>query len=381
MNRVLTQSTKEGQPMSQAQTLILATADDRRILVVDDEAAIRTMLSVFLRRLGFEVETAPDAETALEMLKQSAYFLVITDVGMPGISGLDLLSEIQSLTPAAEPTSPDVIIVTGKPGERVAVEALRRGAYDYFAKPFSFDAMTFTVKRLIERRRLRRETREYHTLMGRLEAESEHAQQAMQALVEAVYAKDRYTRGHMERVGRIAARIGAHMGRPKEDVELLYRAGTLHDIGKIGTPDHVLNKPSGLTESEWEGIRLHPVVGANILAPIRALSGVCGPVRCHHERWDGSGYPDRLGGKDIPDLARILAVADVCDALHSDRAYRVGLPEATVREIIVAGRGRHFEPVVVDALMDLCDRGEIFEPLASSRSDRRVPDAEVEHPC
>jgi len=361
--------------------LKIATSDERSILVVDDEPAIRTMLTVFLRRLGFEVDAAPDAETALELLKVGGYFLVITDVGMPGLSGLELLSEIQVVTASADGNGPDVVIVTGRPGEKVAVEALRRGAYDYFAKPFSFDAMTFTVKRLIERRRLRREAREYQSLMVRMEAANEHAQQAVQALVEAVYAKDQYTRGHMERVGTIAAKMGRHMGMGERDVELLYRAGALHDIGKIGTPDHVLNKPSALTEAEWEGIRLHPVVGANILAPISALADVCHPVRCHHERWDGSGYPDKLGGSDIPVQARILAIADVCDALYSDRAYRMGLPESTVREIITAGRGRHFESEIVDALLDLCDQGEIFEPLASSGSGRRVADQEVRDPC
>jgi putative two-component system response regulator len=361
--------------------LKIATEAERRILIVDDEPAIRTMLTVFLTRLGFDVESAPDAETALEMLKVGGYFLVITDVGMPGLSGLELLSEIQAITAQMNGNGPDVIIVTGRPGEKVAVEALRRGAYDYFAKPFSFDAMTFTVKRLLERRRLRREAQEYHTLTVRMEASEEHATQAVQALVEAVYAKDQYTRGHMERVGLIAARVGKHMGKSDREVELLYRAGTLHDIGKIGTPDAILNKPSSLTESEWDSIRLHPIVGENILAPISALQDVCSPVRCHHERWDGTGYPDKLGGDDIPELARILAIADVCDALYSDRAYRVGLPEATVKEIILSGKGNHFEPVVVDALMDLAENGEIFEPLASSRSDRKVSDAEVKEPC
>src|SRR5688572_3493854 len=304
---------------------------DREILVVDDEAAIRDMVAVFLRRLGFHVDTANDGQAALDKLRAKRYFLVISDVGMPGISGMDLLSAVKELSREGDPAPSDVIIVTGKSAESVAVEALRRGAYDYFRKPFSFDAMTFTVRRLLERRRLKRQAHEFHTLSVKIGVEKDHAQQAIQALVEAVYAKDRYTRGHMERVGRIAAKLGRHMGGSADEVELLYRAGTLHDIGKIGTPDQVLNKPGSLTESEWEGIRLHPVVGANILSPIRALSTVCEPVRCHHERWDASGYPAKLGAKDIPRTARILAVADVIDALHSDRAYRAGLPQDTVR--------------------------------------------------
>ena len=354
---------------------------DRDILVVDDEPSIRDMVALFFRRLGFQVETACDGRQALEMMGLRRYFLVITDVGMPGISGIDLLARIKAGTQDNDPTATDVIIVTGKSAEAVAIEALRRGAYDYFRKPFSFDAMRFTVQRLLERRRLRRQAHLCHTLEIRLEAEKEHAHQAMTALVEAVYAKDRYTRGHMERVGRIAGVLGKHMGLAGPEVEVLYRAGTLHDIGKIGTPDLVLNKPSALDESEWETIRLHPVVGANILAPIQALAEVCSPVRCHHERFDGSGYPARMGGRDIPPHARILAVADVCDALHSDRAYREGLPVSAVRAIIQEGSGRLFDPEVCDVFQDLCDEGRIFEPLVSSAADRRISDAEAAHPC
>lgn len=354
---------------------------DQRVLVVDDESSIRDMIALFLRRLGFEVETAADGRSALDRLRTSNYFLVITDVNMPGLSGLELLSAVKELARADDPVPTDVIIVTGRSRETVAVDALRRGAYDYFRKPFSFEEMTFTLRRLLERRRLRREAQEYSALMVRMEAEKDYAQQAVRALVEAVYAKDRYTRGHMERVGRIAARIGIHMGCTGENIEILRRSGMLHDIGKIGTPDQVLNKPGALDDGEWEIIRLHPEVGANILAPIRPLAPVCTPVRCHHERWDGSGYPSKLGGEDIPELARILAVADVADALHSDRAYRAGLPETTVREIVMSGCGSLYEPAVCEAFQDLCETGQLFEPLVSSNSDRRVSDDEIEAPC
>lgn len=354
---------------------------DRDILVVDDEPSIRDMVALFLRRLGFTVDTAQDGKQALEKLGLKKFFLVITDVGMPGISGMDLLSEIKALAADGDPAPTDVIIVTGKSAETVAVEALRRGAYDYFRKPFGFDAMRFTVQRLLERRRLRRQAHQVHTLEVRLDAEKDHAQQAVAALVEAVYAKDRYTRGHMERVGRIAAVLGKAMKRSEPEVEVLYRAGTLHDIGKIGTPDLVLNKPGALTDSEWETVRLHPIVGANILAPIRVLDPVCTPVRCHHERWDATGYPAKLGQGDIPELARILAVADVCDALHSDRAYRAGLPIPTVRSIIHEGRGRLFDPEVCDVFQDLCDANLVFEPLVSSEETRRLSDGEAAHPC
>ncbi len=354
---------------------------DRDILVVDDEPAIRDMVAVFLKRLGFRVDVAENGETALDKLRAKKYFLMISDVGMPGLSGMDLLSSAKDLVQHGDPAPTDVIIVTGKPAESVAVEALRRGAYDYFRKPFSFDQMTFTVRRLLERRRLKRQAHEVHTLAVRLDAEKEHAQQAIAALVEAVYAKDRYTRGHMERVGRIAAKLGRHMGASDAEVEMLYRSGTLHDIGKIGTPDQVLNKPGSLTETEWEGIRLHPVVGANILAPISALANTCEPVRCHHERWDSSGYPARMGERDIPSSARVLAVADVIDALHSDRAYRAGLPRETVRGIVRAGSGKLFDPAVVAAFEDLHAKDEIFEPVTSCEVERKIGDGEAKHPC
>lgn len=370
--------------MSPLPELLLSPADleiDREILVVDDEPSIRDMVALFLRRLGFAVDTASDGRVALEKMAQKRYFLVITDVGMPGLSGIDLLSEIKAVAQADDPAPPDVIIVTGKSAEAVAIEALRRGAYDYFRKPFSFDAMRFTVQRLLERRRFRRQAHQCQVLQVRLEAEKEHSQQAVAALVEAVYAKDRYTRGHMERVGRIAAVLGRAMSRSGDEIEILYRAGTLHDIGKIGTPDQILNKPGKLDASEWDAIRLHPVVGANILSPIAALEPVCSPVRCHHERWDASGYPGKLGGSDIPELARILAVADVCDALHSDRAYRAGLPVATVRSIIHEGRGVHFDPAVVDVFQDSCEKGLVFEPLVSMEENRRIADGEAAQPC
>lgn len=360
---------------------------DRRVLVVDDESGIRDMIALFLRRKGFEVQTAADGASALEHLRAGEYFLVITDVNMPGLSGLELLSEVKQLelgeitNGITYSTDTDVIIVTGRSRENVAVEALRRGAYDYFRKPFSFDEMEFTLRRLLERRRLRREALEAQRLAVRLESEQEHAQQSVRALVEAVYAKDPYTRGHMDRVGRLAARIGTYLELPPDQVEILRRSGTLHDIGKIGTPDAILNKPGRLDATEWEVIRMHPDVGADILAPIQALEPVCTPVRCHHERWDGSGYPDKLGRCDIPHLARILSLADVCDALHSDRAYRAGLPEATVREIIRSGRDRLYDPDVVDAFEELCDANEVFEPLVSAESDRRVGDTELREPC
>jgi putative two-component system response regulator len=281
------------------------------------------------------------------------YFLVITDVGMPGLNGIELLSEVRSLARDDDPAPPDVIIVTGKSAEAVAIEALRRGAYDYFRKPFSFDAMKFTIHRLLERRRFRRQAHQCQVLTVRLEAEKEHAQQAVAALVEAVYAKDRYTRGHMERVGRVAAVLGRAMGKPGEEIEILYRAGTLHDIGKIGTPDLILNKPGSLSPEEWETIRLHPVVGANILTPIAALESACRPVRCHHERWDGSGYPDGIAGEQIPLAARIVAIADVYDALSVRRVYKAPFPHETCVDRIRQDAGRHFDPNLVEVFLSI----------------------------
>ncbi len=351
-------------------------AEPASILLIEDEPRLRHNLQVLLESEGYRVTTAQNGAEGITKAEEEPYDLVITDIVMPEMNGFQVMDHLKTHLPDTV-----VLAITGYVSTESAVQALRRGAYDYFRKPFSFDAMTFTVKRLLERRKLKRQAHEVHTLSVRLASEKEHADQAIMALVEAVYAKDNYTRGHMERVGRNAARLGRHMGADEAETELLYRSGTLHDIGKIGTPDHVLNKPGALTETEWEGIRLHPVVGANILSPIRALSNVCEPVRCHHERWDASGYPAKLGNRDIPRSARILAVADVIDALHSDRAYRAGLPRDTVREIVCAGRDKLFDPEVVDAFVELFVKDEVFEPVTSCEVEQRISDAEVRHPC
>ena len=182
--------------------------------------------------------------------------------------------------------------------------------------------------------------------------------EALQALIGAVEAKDRYTHGHSSRVADLAVRIGRYMGIDPDTLRQLAHGALLHDVGKIGVPDAVLNKPDSLGSDEWEWIKAHPVVGWEMVGRAPSLRGTVGVVRHHHERWDGSGYPDGLRGREIPQSARIVAVADVWDALTSDRAYRLAWPGDRALEHVVGARGSLFDPLCVDAFLDLmAERG------------------------
>ena len=324
---------------------------ERRVLVCDDEPHIREPVAIFLRQNGFEVDTAVDGKDGLSKFEKKDYFLVITDINMPGMTGLELLGAVKKVRKDV-----DVVMITGNVDLDYAIQAIKQGAYDYFRKPFDFEDVMLTVGRVVEKRVLQRKAAEGERLRGERDASERNAIEAVMALVQAVYSKDSYTRGHMERVGLYANCIAAKMGLEAWRQKIIERAGVLHDIGKIGTPDLILNKAGKLTQEEFLVIQLHPNVGAQIVRPITVLGEVAPLVRQHHEKWDGSGYPERLSRQQITVEARILAIADVFDALHSDRAYRPGLPIEKTVQIIRDGRGSHFDPDVVDAFLEVIEQ-------------------------
>jgi putative nucleotidyltransferase with HDIG domain len=204
--------------------------------------------------------------------------------------------------------------------------------------------------------------------------------EALRPLVKAVEAKDSYTQGHSMRVAELSVQIADHMGLRPSVVRALAQGGLLHDIGKIGVPDRILNKPGALTPEEREEIEEHSTVGWNIVREAHSLRGALAVVRHHHERFDGTGYPDRLSGNEIPLEARIAAVADVWDALTSDRAYRPAWPVERALEIMLEGRGTHFEPDALDALMQLLD-AEGIRPIGSVRPKAGTAEDEACHPA
>ncbi|MBA4158458.1 MAG: response regulator [Gemmatimonadetes bacterium] len=318
-----------------------------RILVVDDEPNIRRLLERFLGRLGHEVRTAGTVPDAVGLLASERFDLVITDLRLPGPSGLDLLVEVRSRAPGTR-----MILMSAHADIATASTAIERGIDQLIVKPFELDDLRARITTSLARHRAERDAaREREALEARLQQRDRESKiwvlRAAHALAAAVEAKDSYTAGHARRVTSYAMTIAEVIG----SIDLLrFRlAGDLHDVGKIGVPDTVLNKPGRLDNEEFEMVKKHPGIGERILQPMVDDPLVLGVVRWHHERWDGRGYPDGLAGEDIPLPARVLAVADTLDAMTSRRAYRDSQPwEAAVAEIRRCS-GSQFDPVMVDA--------------------------------
>ncbi|HEX6587710.1 MAG TPA: HD domain-containing phosphohydrolase [Longimicrobiales bacterium] len=316
---------------------------------MDDEPSIARMVERRLRREGYACTVAGSGEEALERLEFGSFDLVVTDVFMPGMSGLQLIQRLKQHDPSLQ-----IIVMTAQTEVETAVEALRLNADDYLLKPFDIEQLTHSVARSIEHRRLLVENQEYRRdLEQRVKLQAERLEEfylaGIRSLVTALEAKDARTRGHSDRVTYYAVEIGR--GIEGVSMQSLAAGSQLHDIGKIGTRDDVLTKPGALTRAEREHIQQHPVIGVRILAPILDDQVALDIVRNHHERWDGRGYPDGLAGSDIPFAARIVAVADTLDAITSPRAYRPARSWDEALAEIAAERGTQFDPDVVEVCL------------------------------
>jgi len=343
-----------------------------RVLVVDDESYVRDIISRKLTRESYACEQAEDAEKALKMITQGSYDCILSDINMPGMDGIELLRNIRLADPDVA-----VIMVTGAPDLDGALEAMRLGAYDHLSKPLNLDHLSLTVERAIEKKRLIEENREYQRdLESKVTERTKQLHDAneelrrlfmgsIKALAQALEAKDEYTQGHSERVSEIAVSIGRHLSLSETEVSDIWLAGLLHDIGKIGVRESVLNKPGKLNDEEWKSIQNHPVVAERILCPIEELTAVISVVRHHHERFDGSGYPDGLAESEIPLGARILSVADAYDALTSRRPYRDALSVSDALSVLEDASGTQFDPVIVRAFLAL---PELHKPASETRS-------------
>jgi putative nucleotidyltransferase with HDIG domain len=491
------------------------------VLVVDDNASLLRFLVSAFSANGCTVTPAATAEQALERLTQREFDLVVSDIKMPGLSGLDVLRAVKGKQPGTP-----VVLITGNPSVNSAVFGLRHGAYDYLPKPFSIREIQELLARIrtdrqrwdgqvplpaglteeLSRRQsgvaimsrigdlalkgletsafmdevlaligqsitsdaslvLRRDEqgafsssqrgsaallahlstglhRSFEGLLGGghetvalavagepleviaapipgvgqsaglvclarrsstggflpderdlLLGFAQTTAVAMQrlilrenvernlvdtitAFVNAIESKDRYLKGHSARVALYAGEIAQHLAMPPEMVEVVRRGAMLHDLGKLSIMDTILRKPERLTDEEFTIIKSHPVVGAKILEPLRFLARETCAVRHHHERWDGTGYPDGLRGEDIPIVARVVTVADVFDAITSDRPYRTALSPADAREEILQGRGTHFDPAVAEAFLRIpLDRLEEINRHYDSLSTEGGPGA------
>jgi cyclic di-GMP phosphodiesterase len=311
-----------------------------RILIVDDEPSILQTLQQVLAN-SYEVDVAENGIQGIARLQEAEYDLLLTDLKMPEVDGVQLMEWAKRLYPDIE-----VIMITGFSDISLAVKIVRKGAYTYITKPFKLADIHLNVKRALEKRKADLDRRLLLQKQRELEAEllreeerrrvqEETVVQNISSLIKALEGKDTYTRGHSERVTIYARGLARYLKLPSEQRTLVERSAKLHDIGKIGIRDNVLQKPGRLTPQEYSEIQLHPSLGAEIIRPISFLHDTIEGIGHHHESFDGYGYPQGLKGKDIPYVARILAVADTYDAMTSTRAYRIKLPrEIAVNELL-----------------------------------------------
>jgi response regulator RpfG family c-di-GMP phosphodiesterase len=339
---------------------MIQNAGGDRILIVDDEAEVRTLLARHLEDEGSECVACSSALDALVKMRNQHFSLVISDYMMPGMSGMEFLGRVKEQDPETA-----FIMITGIMDINTAIDSLRIGACDFITKPFELLAIQRAVDRALERRRLLMENRFYREalekkvrdrtleLNGALHDVEESYKITLEALVTALDAREHETQAHSQRVREYTLTLARNLGLKHDDLIQTGRGALLHDVGKIGVPDSILLKPGKLNEEEWVEMRRHPQIGYNVLQSIEFLSPAAEIVLCHHERWDGRGYPKGLAGCDIPLGARIFAVADTLDAMTSDRPYRKAMSFDTAFKEIRTCSGTQFDPRVVEAFMSV----------------------------
>jgi putative two-component system response regulator len=330
--------------------------DPISVTVVDDEPIAQDVLVRAARSWHFQCQAAGSAEQALQLLEQRLTPIVVTDLRMPGRGGIWLVSEIRRRWPDV-----GIIVLTAGHDPEAAQQCLRAGAHHYFFKPIKLDEFRHVLEttwrayhRQQEARRVqqvlesavRRQTRRVrHTFLS-----------AIDSLVRTMESRDGYTAGHSLRVRRYALRLADVLGLDEHRRRQLSLAAKLHDIGKVGVPDAILHKPGPLTPAEDRVVREHPEIGERILTPVIRDSEVLAGIRAHHERVDGSGYPDGLSGTAIPILGRLIAIPDCFDAMTTSRAYRAALPPSQALDILRQGAGSHFDAEFVQAFLAIAPR-------------------------
>ena len=331
---------------------------EKRILVVDDEQAICTIIVQRLRKEGYSCETANSGKEALHHFYRDNFSLIISDIHMPGMNGIELLKQVKCLNPHTM-----VIIVTAYPEITMAREAIQLGVCDFIIKPIDLDLLVFSVEKAFEKKKLEEEVETYHTYLERLvEAKTADLQTAMLTLKKthldsvkvlsgAIEAKDPYTRGHSDRVRSLSLRIGMKLGLNGKRLEDLVFGALLHDIGKIGIKDEVLQKHGQLSPEEYRHVQEHPLIGVKILESLDFFKDKVFMIRHHHEHFDGGGYPDRLVGEEIPIEARIIAISDAFDAMTTLRPHRASMTLEMALKEMKEGEGKQFDPVILEVFL------------------------------
>jgi len=329
----------------------------KKVLVVDDERGVRDSIRMLLKA-KYEVSVAASGTEAVTQLAEIQPEVVLLDMRMPDMTGIEVLQRIKAIDPSIE-----VILVTAYATVDTARKALRLGAFDYLTKPFDPQELESIVQRALERRtdNLRRSAtleaiqQDYRTLRQEVEMAKHqmvtHVRDTIYALLMSLELRDAYSGQHSMAVLWLADQFAIKLDLSPEDRNRLRRAALVHDLGKIGIPEDILNKPEPLSPSDQQIMQTHSRLSEEIITNVEALADLGPIVRAHHERWDGNGYPDQLVGDAIPPHSQMLAICDTVHAMSSVRCYRSRLPEHVIRRELMAQRGRQFKPEFVDAML------------------------------
>ena len=362
--------------------------DHRRILVVDDEVAICQVIQDYLGLRKFDVTTATNFEEACSQLARKDFDILLSDIRMPGKSGTDLLRHVRRHHPRIA-----TVLFTGYADIGLAVSSMQEGAYDFILKPIHLEQVHMSILNALEKRSLKDEVRRYQKgleeLVERRTRELRETLKKLEAanldtvtrLSRAAEMRDDQTGNHVLRMRSYSAALARQMGFSPEEVDNLYVASSMHDIGKIGVPDQILLKPGKLDPAELVVMRRHAEIGDMILADADSpmLQIAQSVARSHHEKWDGSGYPDGLSGEKIPIYGRIVALADVWDALTTKRCYKPAFGLEASTEIVFQSSGTHFDPDVVAAFKKAQDEFEFILGEFMDKPDSVPPESDSLH--
>lgn len=337
-------------------------AESKDSILIIDDSSMTNRIAKHILEMKYKVYTATSGEEGLKMAEEIVPSLILLDIHMPNMNGFDVMNILKKNDKLKDIP---VVFLTADIEKSSEVDSFKVGAQDYIRKPFIAEVMIQRVGRILELEHLKKylqtevekQTRKAEERRKSMERMTD---QIIKALVGTIDAKDKYTNGHSARVASYSREIARRAGKDEKMQQNIYYIGLLHDIGKIGIPDEIINKKSRLSEEEYNIIKTHPVIGSEILKNISEIPGIWQGARFHHERYDGKGYPDGLKGDDIPEVGRIIGVADAYDAMTSNRSYRPLLPQNLVREEIKNNMGTQFDPRFASIMLEMIDEDTDF---------------------
>lgn len=324
-----------------------------KVAIVDDDVSIITLVRGILGKEGMSVAPLTSGKALLDYIRVQTPDILLLDVMMPDMDGIETYKALRDLERELGKEETPVIFLTGNENGDIEEKALELGAKDFIRKPFAPKILALRVTHCIELNRLQKD------LASEVAKKSRQNEELflgiVKSLAAAIDAKDTYTNGHSVRVADYSAEIARRAGYDVSALQRIYITGLLHDVGKIGIPDAIINKNGKLDDEEYAIIKTHPEKGAAILSNIQDMPELSIGARWHHERFDGKGYPEGLMGEDIPEMARIIAIADAYDAMTSNRSYRKSLPQEVVRAEIEKGKGTQFDPIFAEIMLQMID--------------------------